>query len=36
MAMAVISVRRGNIRGHAGYMKGAMIGAIVIGLLGYG
>ena len=36
VAMAVISVRRGNIRGHAGYMTDAMIGASVIGLLGCG
>ena len=36
MAMAVISVRRGNICGHAGYITDAMIGASVIGLLGCG
>ena len=36
MAMAVISVKRGNICGHAGYITDAMIGASVIGLLGCG
>ena len=36
MAMAVISVRRGNICGYAGYMTDAMIGASVIGLPGCG
>ena len=36
MAMAAISVRRGNIFGHACYMTDAMIGASVIGLLGCG
>ena len=36
MAIAVISVRRGNICGHAGYITGAMIGASVIWLLGCG
>ena len=36
MAMTVISVRRGNICGHAGYMTDVMTGASVIGLLGCG
>ena len=36
MTIAVISVRRGNICGNAGYMTDAMIGASVLGLLGCG
>ena len=36
MAMSLISVSRGNISGHAGFMTDVIIGADVIGLLGCG
>ena len=32
MAMAIIAIRRGNVRGHAGFITGTMIGASIAGI----